>query len=57
MASKNTQFHDKPDSVSVKWVKKAQMWCRTTIVDNKQTIEWFSTEPSIKEVSDESNND
>lgn len=57
MASKNTQFHDKPDSISVKWVKKAQMWCRTTVVDNKQTIEWFSTEPSTKEVSDGSNND
>lgn len=42
MASKNTQFHDKPDTVTVKWVKKAQMWCKTTIVDNKQTIEWFS---------------
>lgn len=42
MASKNKEFHDKEDMVSVKWVKKAQMWCKTTIKDNKQTIEWFS---------------
>lgn len=42
MASKNTQFHNKPDTVTVKWVKKANMWCRTIIKDNKQTIEWFS---------------
>ena len=42
MASKNTQHHIKKDMVSVKWVKKANMWCRTTIIDNKQTQEWFS---------------
>jgi hypothetical protein len=49
MASKNTQFHKKDDMVSVKWVKKAQMWAKTTIIDNKQTIEWFSKneKPSI----------
>jgi hypothetical protein len=42
MASKNTQFHKKDDMVSVKWVKKAQMWAKTTIIDNKQSIQWFS---------------
>lgn len=55
MASKNTQFHDKPDSVSVKWVKKAQMWCRTTVVDNKQTQEWFNEKPKISTVEEDTN--
>jgi hypothetical protein len=56
MASKNKQHHNKPDMISVKWVKKAQMWARTTIKDNKQTIEWFSKNER-PEVKNGSNND
>jgi hypothetical protein len=53
MASKNTQIHIKKDNVTIKWVKRAQMWCRTTIKDNKQTQEWFSknAKPSLSEVT------
>lgn len=58
MASKNTQFHKKEDMVSVKWVKKANMWCKTTVLDNKQSIEWFSKDQKPKlEVNNGSNND
>jgi len=56
MASKNTQYHKKEDMVSVKWVKKANMWAKTTILDNKQTVEWF-TKNEKPEVSNGSNND
>lgn len=55
MASKNTQFHDKPDTVSIKWVKKAQMWCKTTIIDNKQTQEWYHEKPKISTIEEDTN--
>jgi hypothetical protein len=50
MASKNKQFHNKKDNVTVKWVKRAQMWCRTIIKDNNQKQEWYSraAKPSAK---------
>jgi len=56
MASKNKAFHNKKDNITVKWVKRAQMWCRTTILDNKQTQEWFSKNEK-PEVTNGSNND
>ena len=34
-----------PTKPSVKFVKKANMWCRTTFEKGKQKIEWFSEEP------------
>jgi hypothetical protein len=43
MASKNRQMHNKKDIVNIKWVKKAHMWCRTIIKDNKQTQEWYNS--------------
>lgn len=57
MASKNTQYHNKKDNVTVKWVKRAQMWCRTTILDNKQTQEWFSKneKPKISKTQENTN--
>ena len=50
MASKNKQFHNKKDNVTVKWVKRAQMWCRTIIKNNNQKQEWYSraAKPSAK---------
>jgi len=55
MASKNTQFHNKKDNITVKWVKRAQMWCRTIIKDNKQTQEWFSEKPKISTIEEDTN--
>lgn len=50
MASKNRQIHNKKDNVTVKWVKRARMWCRTIIKDNNQKQEWYSydAKPSTK---------
>jgi hypothetical protein len=50
MASKNTQFHAKKDNITVKWVKRANMWCKTIIKENNQKQEWFSrsNKPSTK---------
>jgi hypothetical protein len=42
MAGKKAQIHNKKDSITVKWVKRAQMWCKTIIKDNSQKQEWFS---------------
>jgi len=56
MASKTSKVHIKKDMTSVKWVKKANMWAKTTILDNKQTVEWF-TKNEKPEVSNGSNND
>ncbi len=30
------------DRTILKWVKKANMWCRTTFLNNKQTQEWIT---------------
>jgi len=42
VASKNTKIHIKKDNITVKWVKRANMWCKTIIKDNNQKQEWFS---------------
>jgi len=55
MASKTNKVHIKKDMTSVKWVKKAQMWAKTTILDNKQTVEWFTKneKPKISKIQED----
>lgn len=46
MASKaGTGLHSLPKSTYIKFVKRAKMWCKTSTVNGKQVIEWFSTKP------------
>ena len=36
----------------IKFVKKANQWCRTTFVDGKQKQEWFGTEEEARKFID-----
>lgn len=44
MASKNKSGAKPKDTVKIKWVKRARMWCKTVIEDGKQTQTWTSKE-------------
>jgi len=48
MASKTNKVHIKKDMTSVKWVKRAQSWAKTTVKEGKQTIEWSQEKPNDK---------
>ena len=47
MASKNTGYHVKKDTVKIKYVKRARMWCKTVIEEGKQTITWASIKEEL----------
>jgi hypothetical protein len=34
---------DKPRKPVIKWVNKAQMWCKTSFVNDKQVQQWYTT--------------
>lgn len=38
--------HSIPKQTYIKFVKRAKMWCKTSIENGKQKIEWFSDKPS-----------
>lgn len=46
MAAKN-KIINKKDTDKIKWVKRAKMWCRTVISENKQTITWASRKEDL----------
>lgn len=46
MASKNTGPKTVSKRVSIVWVKRANMWCKTYFEGFKQIQEWSSDKPS-----------
>ena len=38
------------DRILIKFVKKANCWCRTTFENGKQIQEWFHNKPTKDEV-------
>lgn len=47
MAVKNRQFHNKKDTIKIKFVKRARMWCKTVVGEGKQTITWASKKEEL----------
>ena len=45
MANKAPKQHTLPKGITIKWVKRANMWCKTYMKDNKQVQEWTSDKP------------
>ena len=41
----------KKDSVNIKWVKKAKLWVKTVVKDNKQTQFWSKEKPDLDDLS------
>lgn len=50
MASKNTGPRTVAKSLTVKYVKKAQMWCATFPQNGKTVQQWFDKEPTEEQL-------
>ena len=42
---KSEKLKTLPKEIYIKYVKRANMWCKTYTKDGKQIIEWFSKKP------------
>lgn len=50
MASKNSGHKTVAKGLTIKFVKKANMWCATYPSNGKTVQEWFGAEPTEEEI-------
>lgn len=50
MASKNSGQRTVAKSLTIKFVKKAKMWCATYPLNGKTAQEWFTEKPTGEQI-------